>query len=135
MTINNCWSQNWKLFRNYTDSFYYYYYCLSCIPVIPVFITYQTNLNTGSTLPSTGLPANKFIVNHQFVPRNLRYCSPYRTFNFALTISHSLIFCFQFLFYVLVLVFCYLRMRLCNGFKLRIFTLALKTFRSSQRYI
>ena len=39
-------------------------------------------------------------MNHQSVPRNLRYGSPYRTFNFALIISYSLIFCFQFLFYV-----------------------------------
>ena len=37
--------------------------------------------------------------------------------------------------YVLVLVFCYLRMRLCNGFKFKLLTLALATFWSSERYL
>ena len=54
------------------------------------FITKQT--------PSIGLPVKKLIVNHRSVPRNLRYCSPYCTFKFALTISDPLILCFQFLF-------------------------------------
>ena len=33
------------------------------------------------------LPANK-LTNHSSVLQNLRYCSPYNTFNFVLTISH-----------------------------------------------
>ena len=73
-----------------------------------IFTIFPVNLNgleMEYSLPSIGLAANKFTVNHQIVPRNLRYCSPYGTFNFAFTISHSLIFCFQLLFYLLVLAF------------------------------
>ena len=46
--------------------------------------------------------------------------------------------CFHFLFYVLVLLYCYLEMLewwLRNDFKFKSLTLALKSFRSSWRYI
>ena len=53
-----------------------------------VFVIKQMQTKEYS-LPSIGLPVNKLIVNHESVPRNLSYFSPYHTFNFTLAIRHS----------------------------------------------